>query len=325
MSAENWMRRASGLVVPAMSFADHPLGKFQPCPGECCPEPPPECCMQVAFSLTAGCIGGTYNLEQTIPGARWECVAYNYCFSSNPQTITAELTESGGTWYMTITVDGHTWKKSYDSEPTPCDFSGEDIPHDSSGACDSSGSTCTLTADSDLTNCPDCGLAECEDIFKSCIGAGGGIEQVSVDLGAGGWIDGSSCGGCDEVKGVYILPWTGCLRWFGAFGSHCVCPIGPHNACLGVDVRRKFDGGVWKFQIEVRLGYKASPLECDGYTSAQYAQSIYYSPPIPGCDVCFPPGGLTFTRQGLDYHGLCGLRELCSGNLPNTAIVADAT
>ena len=37
MSAENWMRRASGLVVPAMGFAN-PMGRFQACPpGECCP------------------------------------------------------------------------------------------------------------------------------------------------------------------------------------------------------------------------------------------------------------------------------------------------
>ena len=35
MSAENWMRRASGLVVPAMGFAN-PMGRFQACPGDCC-------------------------------------------------------------------------------------------------------------------------------------------------------------------------------------------------------------------------------------------------------------------------------------------------
>lgn len=39
MGAENWMRRASGLVVPAVGFADHPLGRWQPCEGSCCLDP----------------------------------------------------------------------------------------------------------------------------------------------------------------------------------------------------------------------------------------------------------------------------------------------
>ncbi len=39
MSAENWMQRASGLVVPAMGFANHPLGMFQACAGSCCFDP----------------------------------------------------------------------------------------------------------------------------------------------------------------------------------------------------------------------------------------------------------------------------------------------
>lgn len=36
MTAENWLQRASGLVVPAVGFADHPLGRWQPCVGPCC-------------------------------------------------------------------------------------------------------------------------------------------------------------------------------------------------------------------------------------------------------------------------------------------------
>ena len=36
MSIESWARRASGLLVPTIGFADHPLGRWQPCVGPCC-------------------------------------------------------------------------------------------------------------------------------------------------------------------------------------------------------------------------------------------------------------------------------------------------
>ena len=38
MSVESWARRASGLLVPTAGFANHPLGRFQPCVGPCCEE-----------------------------------------------------------------------------------------------------------------------------------------------------------------------------------------------------------------------------------------------------------------------------------------------
>ena len=39
MSVESWARRASGLLVPTMGFANHPLGRWQPCVGPCCGVP----------------------------------------------------------------------------------------------------------------------------------------------------------------------------------------------------------------------------------------------------------------------------------------------
>lgn len=37
MSAENWLQRSSGLVVPALGFANNLAGQMQPCPdGDCC-------------------------------------------------------------------------------------------------------------------------------------------------------------------------------------------------------------------------------------------------------------------------------------------------
>lgn len=45
MSAENWLRRASGLVVPTMGFADNLAGKMQACPsGDCCEIFDPDLC-----------------------------------------------------------------------------------------------------------------------------------------------------------------------------------------------------------------------------------------------------------------------------------------
>ena len=43
MSVESWARRASGLLVPTMNFAN-PLGRFQPCAGSCCDDVPSDNC-----------------------------------------------------------------------------------------------------------------------------------------------------------------------------------------------------------------------------------------------------------------------------------------
>ena len=43
MSATNWLRRSSGLVVPSLGFANL-AGQMQPCPGgDCCGDPPVPC------------------------------------------------------------------------------------------------------------------------------------------------------------------------------------------------------------------------------------------------------------------------------------------
>lgn len=57
MSVESWARRASGLLVPTRSFANHPLGRWQPCVGPCCDCSNPACkdglapcCLEVEIS-----------------------------------------------------------------------------------------------------------------------------------------------------------------------------------------------------------------------------------------------------------------------------------
>ena len=51
MSVESWARRASGLLVPTMGFAN-PLGKFQVCPGPCCFDP--QTCLDCGNALYQG-------------------------------------------------------------------------------------------------------------------------------------------------------------------------------------------------------------------------------------------------------------------------------
>ena len=200
MSVESWARRASGLLVPTMGFADHPLGRWQPCVGPCCGK---TCCMQVVFSSVAGCMGGTYKLERVEPTI-WRCTAvYNPCFSTSPQVIEVELTESGGTYYITVTVDGHTWQKSYETEPDPCAFVDEAIPHNASGSCDSSSATCDLTAYDGV--CPSCGFGAACDGRLYTVETG---SELFVDLGAGGFTN-VNCSTCTDVSGIFVLtPWT---------------------------------------------------------------------------------------------------------------------
>ena len=76
MAAENWLQRASGLVVPAMGFADHPLGRWQPCVGPCCgswEDPGCTYCsdgmpryLEVLLSGTSG-MDGTHVIEASAP------------------------------------------------------------------------------------------------------------------------------------------------------------------------------------------------------------------------------------------------------------------
>ncbi len=281
------------------------------------------CCMQVALSTTAACIGGTYNLAQ-VSSTLWRCTAYNYCFSSNPQTFEVELTENGGTWYITVTVDGHTWQKSYVSKPTMCSLSGEDIPHDSSGACGSSGSTCTLTANTGLP-CPDC-AAECEGLYVyGCIGAGGGITEIAVDLGAGGWTD-DECDQCDEISGIYNVSHNQCGIWWQCYPLSCTCDIydPPDDALfLCFYLRSLSDGSggyYWNLSVYITRN-NVAPSFANAANLATYHSSTGLEP----CKNCFPSGSITLTKVGDIKTIICGIQYTCQGALPNTVTIADAS
>ena len=85
MSVESWARRASGLLVPRMGFANHPLGRFQPCVGPCCEEPLCTDCgdwFSVWADLPAlvdGSCADCELAERTVKLGTWTGGAWAYC------------------------------------------------------------------------------------------------------------------------------------------------------------------------------------------------------------------------------------------------------
>ncbi len=100
MAADSWLRRASGLLVPQMSFANNLLGRWQPCPENCCG---PESCEDCFVTLPT-------NLWADLPPlANGICAACDY-------------------WDRTVQTspyDNECWRKYTEgglSDPTDCGF-----------------------------------------------------------------------------------------------------------------------------------------------------------------------------------------------------------
>ena|GEM_PF-6186749 len=96
MAPENWLQRASGLVVPARSFADNPLGRWQPCEGPCCFSP----------VLCTDCYQGAYpagvwaDMPLLSNGTCSTCSAYNnlYYLDNNVPALPCYDNISISTW-----------------------------------------------------------------------------------------------------------------------------------------------------------------------------------------------------------------------------------
>lgn len=95
MAAENWIQRASGLVVPARGFANHPLGRWQPCVGPCC---------EIATCGCAGWEGGVASndieIEIDFGLGGWTNVNCDHCVDIKGKFILTFNREyvSGGVW-----------------------------------------------------------------------------------------------------------------------------------------------------------------------------------------------------------------------------------
>lgn len=271
------------------------------------PPPPPECCMEVAFSTAPNCIGGTYNLAQNMAPPegvlkRWACWAYNPCFSTNPTLLVVELTESGGLWWVTVTVDGHTWQESYITEPDLCAFVGESISSDSSGDCDTSGTTATLTANDGP--CPRCGGPDCNDVCLLGY-ASWDDSEVSVDIENIDLYEDWGCpasGSCSEIiaNQTYILGIAGSGLCYWLTGTD-------YNMCSG-----------WlNFTLEVRPlskpGNKFSiwaKLRIHFFTGSICQEAEYESPDLEGCQDCFPGGQIVIPK----YYEMNNATSYACGN-----------
>ena len=128
MSVESWARRASGLLVPRMGFANHPLGRWQPCVGPCCGFiTPPIDCEDCGFgnmpeslwvdmpTLTGGCsgcdaaYGGTHSVPLISSSTPPNCYSYNYIFCPWPDCPCAY----DGVLLQFILTDGQCLVEAY--------------------------------------------------------------------------------------------------------------------------------------------------------------------------------------------------------------------
>ncbi len=304
----DFILNASGLYVPPLiGLAVNPLGRFQPCgTGNCCEG---GCCLRVAFSTVASCLGGTYNLAQ-IDATTWQCSAYNACFSSNPQLLKVVVTESEGTYYVTVTVDGHTWEKSYVSAPDVCAFSSESISHDSSGGCNSSTATCTLTAN--LDTCPSCGVADCSTDHCPSVAWENGVTVTIPDTGEDPYLnpffteDPWDCLGVDagDIFGTYILSGPIGLAEPG------ICNLEPLAPCFFSEVFPPFvtcvdppNASVSAICVFKFLTFWCVRLRQKGVIAGLWTTTHYHSDPVtsPSCEDCFSGGPMTLTFTGLAF------------------------
>ncbi|KKN18569.1 hypothetical protein LCGC14_0954340 [marine sediment metagenome] len=195
MGAANWLRRASGLLLPRTHFAQP-----YPCP-DCCdgtePSKPCDCyCVHCSTTstpqFTAPCcwtvvISGAANASCTecatlnrayylyqdpLNPCRWFCddVAGVLCLGSNDISLTVYRDSSSGDYKIRVelgSLDYHRWIKNYGStSPLCCEIVGDELDNDTSRSdCDSSSATCTITRHTgDGKPCP-CSTASCEQVI----------------------------------------------------------------------------------------------------------------------------------------------------------------
>lgn len=89
MSAENWLQRSSGLVVPAMGFANNLAGQMQPCPGG-------DCCDDEEWEGEESCSPGSPPACTTrdLAGSEWEVTVGDW---SDSACINCDV---GGTYVL---------------------------------------------------------------------------------------------------------------------------------------------------------------------------------------------------------------------------------
>lgn len=177
MSVESWSRRASGLLVPTLGFADHKLGRWMPGEGPCCLDcdciKSSEYTLDVTFAdigndVCADCVGYNTTYQVTVEEmAGWPggCSYQSYfspsCGASDT-SLNVQVFKSGGLCYVRVYLIMTGMPGNYSlfyelvGDASPFDFSGAtDIPFireiwqagfPKTSHCDVSITTCTLQA-----------------------------------------------------------------------------------------------------------------------------------------------------------------------------------
>jgi hypothetical protein len=130
----------------------------------------------------------------------WNCRYTNAHATCGASEITLEITESEGTYYITVTMGSHTWQYSSENEIDCRTVTNLDVPVTGTGdaACDSSEATCTISAVPKGQACP------CGPTLSCCTGSL--PDRFAVDLTNLAWTDETGgCDQCNEIAATYIL------------------------------------------------------------------------------------------------------------------------
>lgn len=271
MGAANWLRRASGLLLPRTHFAqpypcpnccDGGLGEpGEPCGCTCSycsstsePAYMAPCCWTVVIS---GITDGTctdcstlnrayYLYQDSANSCRWCCLNVTGvdCLGSNDICLTVYL-DGDGHYKIRVDQGEHRWVKDYGlAAPLCCEIVGDELDSDTSGSdCDSSSATCTITRHTgDGRPCP-CPSVDCPNAISppSCFKIE--WEGVSPRDPPASW---QNCWFCDCYD---ITPqW---IPWEGYDGSRCTWRRyhGGHLCDLEIAIRIFQFGGGYRLQV----------------------------------------------------------------------------
>ena len=220
MAAGDFYKTASGLLVPRLNFArgtpnPHPHPCPNCCPGQCasctaenCEDTKAPCCFTVELSGIVAedpedcgdclLLNDTYSLAQSASNENeWLCIKSLDC---GYEEISLLIWLDGSDYKLTVTLGGHVWEKNYGtSKPNCCQLVGENIPHiTDSTDCDTSGSECTVTANTSATAASACSCTECTVCTDS-------LAPSEVAVTASG-VTGPSCCADFFDSRVFILP-----------------------------------------------------------------------------------------------------------------------
>lgn len=202
-----------------------------------------------------------------------------------------------------------------------------------------SGGTCgtpadvTITPGPDRTCCGDCGSCEgssgdsgAHACANGCCTQGDAPLTVDADLGAGGWLDGTWLGGCNqcnEVAGVYQLdatsPLLGCgwTYYVAVYCQHADCDAQEWQFQINL-ARRAMGGGLtcrWELSVKIFL----TTSECDGAT----VEAVYHGDSTEllaaACSLASPK---TLTK--VSDSGAGSPFSACDGALPDTCTIQAA-